>query len=223
MSYFKDSLGVAIIFGLLLAFFNESLWAQTPDQLIVDAVQQMYEAALDPRGRTDLEEVTAEVILPLLAVEQISKRVMSKHWRVMTPAQRARFLELFPKLLVKIHTKALDRIGEAIVSFPQNQTPKDGKTAVKMNIVFQGYTHTVVYDMSILDGEWKVTNMTVNGLNMIVNYQGKIRSSLSFVPRALLPGSCLRIPRSPECIRGKMDYLLDELDRRVNPVAHPDN
>ena len=92
-----------------------------------------------------------------------------------------------------------------------------------MNIVFQGYTHTVVYDMREIDGEWKVVNMTVNGLNMVVNYQTIIKNSLSFVPRALLPGSCLRVPRSPECIRGKMNYLLDELDRKVNPQELPDN
>lgn len=223
MRYFKDSLGVAIIFGFLLAFFNESLWAQTPDQLIFDAVSQMHEVAFDPRSRIDFEEITAEVILPLLAVEQISKQVMGKNWRNMTPAQQARFLELFPKLLVKIHTKAFERLGEAAVSFPQNQIPKHGRTAVKMNIMFQGYTHTVVYDMNEIDGEWKVTNMTVNGLNMIMNYKSKIKNSLSFVPRALLPVSCLRVPRSPECIQGKIDYLLDELDRRVNPIDLPDN
>ena len=223
MRYFKDSLGVAIIFGFLLAFFSESMWAQTPDQLIVNAVQQMYEAALDPRRRIDPEEVTAEVILPLLATNQISRQVMGKHWRAMTDEQRAKFLELFPKLIVKLHTKALDRIGEATIFFPQSREPRNGKVVVKMEIRFQGNTHKIDYHMREIDGEWKVYDMYINGLSMVVNYRTKLKDTLSFVPRALLPIACLRIPRSRECIQGKMEYLLDGLDRKVNPREHPDN
>jgi len=223
MSYFKDSIGVAIIFGFLLAFFSESMWAQTPDQLIVDAVKQMYNAALDPRARIDPEEVTAEVILPLLATNQISRQVMGKHWRNMTDKQRVKFLNLFPKLIVKLHTKALDRIGEAIIYFPQNQLPKNGKVVVKMEIQFEGYTHKIDYYMKDFDGEWKVYDMNVNGLRMVPNYRSKLNRALNLVPRALLPIACLRIPRSKECIQGKMEYILDGLDKKVNPRQHPDN
>ncbi len=50
MNRFFDTIGVSIIFGLLLMFFSEGVWSQTPDKLIVDAVSKVYEAALDPRS-----------------------------------------------------------------------------------------------------------------------------------------------------------------------------
>jgi phospholipid transport system substrate-binding protein len=223
MSYFKDSIGIAIIFGLLLVFFNESVWAQPePDVLISDAVGKMYEAALDPRSRIDPEEITAEVILPLLAVEKISKRVMSRYWRSMSSKQRAQFLKLFPKIIIKIHARMLNRIGEATIFFPQNREPRGDNTIVKMEIRFQRNTHKVGYVMQRIDGEWKVIDMNINGLSMVANYQTKIASTLRNIPRALLIGSCSK-PRAPECIQAKMFYFLDGLDRKVNPRELPNS
>ena len=223
MSYFKDRIGIAIVFGLLLAFFSGFTLAEPkPDLLIFSAVEKMYEAALDPRSRIDPEELTAEVILPLLAVEKISKRVMSRYWYGMSPEQRVKFLELFPKVIVKLHAKMLNRIGEATIFFPQNRESRGDTTTVKMEIRFQGNTHKIGYVMRNIDGEWKVIDMNINGLSMVSNYQLKIAATLRNIPRTLLIGSC-RIPREPQCVQAKMEYFLDGLDRKVNPREHPDN
>ena len=108
------------------------------------------------------------IVGPVVDVEGISKSIMTvKYSRNATPAQMQRFQENFKRSLMQFYGNALLEFkNEGITVTPAKNEGKD-RTSVDMIVKGdKGATYPLSYTLNKVDGEWKVRNVIINGINI---------------------------------------------------------
>jgi len=141
--------------------------------------------------RTELEEdrqklysLVDELASPLFDFSYISKLVLGKNWKSASAGQRQQFAEEFKKLLIITYATALFQYtGEEKMVFEGTQVrERKGVLFAKVQsevTLSRGNPIAVEYALiRNAQKEWKVYNLTVGGLNMVLNYRDVIQSSI---------------------------------------------
>jgi len=123
------------------------------------------------------------VMAPFIDFDKFSRGVMAKYYKRATPAQRQRFQLEFKDDLIKTYAKALIEFdNERISILPAGETkPKRGnKTIVKMEVHSKsGTIFPVDYTTTLINGQWKLINVRVNGINLGMAFRDKFRDAMA--------------------------------------------
>ncbi|AIN62159.1 ABC transporter substrate-binding protein [Pseudomonas soli] len=105
---------------------------------------------------------------PVVDADGISKSIMTvKYSRKASPEQMQRFQENFKRSLMQFYGNALLEYNNQGITVDPAKTEADDRTSVGMKITgTNGAVYPVQYTMVKLDGEWKVRNVIVNGINI---------------------------------------------------------
>ncbi len=146
-----------------------------------------------------LFKLVDDVVLPHFDFEKMSKWVLGKYWRKADQTQREAFTIEFRHLLVRTYAKALaDGVDQPIEYLPLRAKPNDTDVTVSTEILQDGgFPIPINYSMYLVDGEWKVYDVDIDGISLVTNY---------------------RTSFSSEIRRKGIDGLIEKLaDRRVAP------
>jgi len=157
--------------------------AEKPQALIEQTVQDLLDRFTARREALDGDQralftLVDQVASPLFDFERISKLVLAQNWRRASAQQRDEFRDEFRKLLIATYATALHKYsGDERMAFNASQiTERKGRkfAEIKSEVTLAGGAEpiAVIYSM-LLDkrGDWKIYNLTVGSLNMIVNYR----------------------------------------------------
>ena len=108
---------------------------------------------------------------------EMSKRVMGKQWRTLTPEQRDQFVALFTKLLQYAYIGQVDDYVDRKIEF-KKQRIKGTRAEVQTLLVDKDKTIPVSYIMMLKGDNWMVYDIVVEGVSLIRNYMEQIRSVL---------------------------------------------
>ncbi|MFK7160972.1 ABC transporter substrate-binding protein [Marinospirillum sp. MEB164] len=163
--------------ALLLMFFAGVAQAGSlaPYQVVERGVQAITAAfeAESPYFETQPErlfEALNSAMEPYVDFRQISLRVMGgRYVQAATPAQRDRFAEVFQDSLVRTFARGLMTFDYR--EFDLDITPRppryEDQDHVDVMVVGRdGQRYPVVFTLRQRDGEWKVINLIVNGVNL---------------------------------------------------------
>lgn len=105
---------------------------------------------------------------PVVDADGISKSIMTvKYSRKATPEQMQRFQENFKRSLMQFYGNALLEYNNQGITVDPAKAEDGDRTSVGMKITGNnGAVYPVQYTMQKLDGEWKVRNVIVNGINI---------------------------------------------------------
>ena len=145
----------------------------TTTRLLADLSANKEQYKQDP---SKFYDALNNIVGPAVDVEGISKSIMTvKYSRKATPAQMQRFQENFKRSLMQFYGNALLEFKNQgiTVSPPKNEcndSPGDKKcdrTSVDMIVKGDnGATYPLSYTLNKVNGEWKVRNVIVNGINI---------------------------------------------------------
>jgi len=115
-----------------------------------------------------------ELVLPHFDFERMSRLVLGKYWRRANAAQRTRFTEEFRNLLVRTYgTALLQYTDEKIRYLPLRAETNATDVSVDTEILQpQGLPIPVQYSLALTDGEWKVYDVVIEGVSLVINYRG---------------------------------------------------
>ncbi|WP_423909559.1 MlaC/ttg2D family ABC transporter substrate-binding protein [Candidatus Spongiihabitans sp.] len=134
----------------------------------------------------DLFELVNRIASPLFDFDYISKLVLAKSWKKANARQRQAFADEFKRLLIVTYATALFQYtGNETVEFGESDVKEKkgvrfGTVNTAVSIGEQG-SIPVVYSL-IQDNrrddrhQWKIYNLTVGSLNMVLNYRAVIQS-----------------------------------------------
>ena len=108
------------------------------------------------------------IVGPAVDVDGISKSIMTvKYSRNATPAQMQRFQENFKRSLMQFYGNALLEFkNEGITVSPAKDESGD-RTSVDMTVKGdKGAIYPLSYTLNKVNGEWKVRNVIINGINI---------------------------------------------------------
>ena len=120
-----------------------------------------------------LQSIAEEVVLPHFDFDRMSQRVLGQNWRNATPEQRARFKKQFTTLLIRTYATAVYEYRDSDVKFMPARELGDNiqriRTAVDRR---DGRAPLQVdYDVFTTDGTWKVLDVAIAGISLVVSYR----------------------------------------------------
>jgi len=114
----------------------------------------------------------------------------SKNWKRFSPAERAEFIDVFTRLLGNTYiTKIQGEYKDEEVLFVGEEVVSKKKAVVKTIIKRQDIEIPVNFKVRFKKGEWKVYDINVEGIGLVLNYRRQFNTFLS--KKEETPGSLI--------------------------------
>lgn len=150
--------------------------AQTPHQVVEDTSVRVMET-LNANRELYKQDADAfynglnEIMEPVVDFQGIARSVMTvRYSRSATPEQMNRFIETFKRSMVEFYGNALLEFdGGSITVLPPARGAQQTEERASVNMEVRsnsGNVYPVTYTMANIDGQWKVRNVIVEGINI---------------------------------------------------------
>lgn len=160
--------------------------ANTPEQLIRDSIDELMG---DIEGRRDyyrehpdeLEAVVDDSLEQVADFRYIGASVMGRYFRNASPSQRSRFVDTFRQTLIDTYAKGLVTFDYRDIRVLDNQDAGryEDQASVEMEVVASdGTVYPVSYSLRQDDGQWKVVNVIVNGINLGLTFRNQFDQAM---------------------------------------------
>lgn len=173
--------------GLLLALLPALAAAdQRPEQMIRGSIDDLMTRI---EGREayfvdhldELEAIVDDSLDDVADFRYIGASVMGRYFGNATPQQRSRFVETFRKTLIDTYAKGLVTFDyrEIRVLDGQQASRYEDQASVAMEVVANdGTVYPVSYSLRLNDGQWKVVNVIVNGINLGLTFRNQFDQAM---------------------------------------------
>lgn len=169
--------------GALLAVPWSVSGAATPANgeavaLVKRTTARLFEALNADRGALQadparVEPIVRDIVMPHVALEQISSLVLGKHWRTATAEEKARFLSEFRTLLVRTYSGALAGAADTEVEIVNASASDDGSQVQVRSRVRRdtGPPLALAYRLTQDAGEWQVIDIAIEGVSLVSTWR----------------------------------------------------
>lgn len=175
--------GSALLAGVLVggaaantAGTAEALVKSTTEK-VLDVLNQEREVINNNPAR--IYGIVDQYILPNFDFERMSQRVLGKFWHRATPEQQQKFVLEFQTLLVHTYAAALREYTAQKVEYLPSRSREGGEISVRTQIVQSGGPPIPIhYEMYKLTDGWKVYDITIDGVSLVINYRSTFASEI---------------------------------------------
>ena len=150
----------------------------TAEEVLARVTSEREELDANP-GR--IYGLVDDVVIPHFDFVSMSKWVLGKKsWRGASESQRQEFIDEFRTLLVRTYAKALlEYANQEIEYLPEESNPNSNLVVIKTKIPQAGTSPVPIdYRMHVSGGEWKVVDIVVDGVSLILTYRGSFASEI---------------------------------------------
>lgn len=144
---------------------------QTANEVLNKLQQDQAKLKAHPGAIYDLVKSD---ILPHFDFDRMSSWVLARYWRLATAQQRTQFEDQFRNLLVNTYGNTLLRYsGEKISYLPTKLDPQNDTALVRTSLLNGDSGQSIPIDYRLYDkhGEWKVYDLSIDGVSLISNYR----------------------------------------------------
>ncbi|CAI8876675.1 Toluene tolerance protein ttg2D [Pseudomonas sp. IT-347P] len=137
----------------------------TTNRMLADLQANKEKYKQDPQ---DFYTALNTIVGPVVDAEGISKSIMTvKYSRKATPAQMQRFQENFKRGLFQFYGNALLEYNNQGITVDPAKDESGDRTSVNMTVKgSSGAIYPVQYTLEKINGEWKLRNVIINGINI---------------------------------------------------------
>ena len=156
-----------------------------PDVLIRNTVDEVIGIIKQDKDiqAGDQKKINALVdakVLPHFDFARMTQLAVGKYWRTATPEQKQALVTEFRDMLVRTYTKVFTVYRDQSVEMkPFRMAADDTEVTVKTVIIKQGTQPIPVdYEMKISPDGWKVFDISIEGVSMVMSYRGTFASEI---------------------------------------------
>ena len=142
-------------------------------QDVLDAIRSDKQLAAGDRQKA--LKLAEEKVLPLIDFEEAARLAVGRAWAQATPEQRKKLVEEFRKMLVRTYSNAISAYeGQTMQVLPVRMKPGDTEVTVHNQYIRAGGTPLPVdYQMHKTDQGWKIYDITVEGVSLVLTYRSE--------------------------------------------------
>ncbi len=183
----KSNILIACLFALFI-FLIAPLSADAQPKPL-DALRPSIDQAIailnDPKYKAD-ESLKSEqrdkiwkTVKSVFDFDEISKRTLARDWRTFSSSEKKEFTDVFGTFLGNTY---MDKIqgeyhNEKIV-YGDEQIVDDKWALVRTSIKRETLEIPVDYKMKLIDGDWRIYDVVVEGISLVKNYRIQFSSIL---------------------------------------------
>ena len=162
----------------------EEVVRSTLDQVIEQLRFEKEDLAINPGRAFDLIQ---DRVVPHFDFPVMSRWVLDKNWNKASQEQRISFTDAFKSLMIRTYAKNLMKYSVKEIRYsPVQINPVSNLAIVKIEIWTDSSTHTIGnantilinYKMHISNSEWKVVDITVDGVSLVRTYRNLYASEI---------------------------------------------
>lgn len=138
---------------------------------VVDIIQK--DKDIQKGDRKKVIALIENKVLPHFNFQAMTSSAVGRNWDKANPEQKARLTEEFKTLLVRTYSSALSAYSNQKFEFrPLRSKPTDTDVTVNVRVLQSGTQPvTIDYDMEKRPTGWKVWDVRVGGISLVVNYR----------------------------------------------------
>lgn len=178
------------IFGFCLFFVGLSALAETPSPVtMLDTTAKQVIAELKAnkaRLSTDkaiVYQIVNQYLIPHVDINGMSRSVLGRNaWMQSTPEQKQAFTTEFVQLVVRTYSSPLAEYTDEIIKFAPIRGSYEGKQFINVNSMIvrsQGNNVPLNYSLILLDNQWKIYDMSVEGVSLLQSFRSQFAEELS--------------------------------------------
>ncbi|MED5388899.1 MAG: ABC transporter substrate-binding protein [Pseudomonadota bacterium] len=160
--------------AVLTAMASLAMAESDPRQVVMEAVERMTTRIDAEREQLKADpdkakELVREELGDLVDFKRITRMVMGDYFGPSSREQKYRFLEVFKNSLINTYASGITLYeGQKITTLPMQEGDRKGDYArVRMEVkTNSGKTVPIYYTLFLRDGQWRVINVYVNGLDL---------------------------------------------------------
>src|SRR5260221_1838408 len=176
---------LAILISLLLSLPLLAQDAGAPDVLVKNVTLEVVDIIAKDRdiragSRQKLIQLIEEKVLPHFNFASMTALAMGQGWNKANPEQKKALIEEFKTLLVRTYASALSAYSEQKFEFrPLRAKPTDTDVTVQVRVLQPGTQPVPIdYSMEKTAAGWKVYDVMVGGVSLVVNYRTEFANSV---------------------------------------------
>jgi phospholipid transport system substrate-binding protein len=154
-------------------------------QLMVNVSNQVIqELKKDPdlaqRNPNAIYTLLNRIVAPHFDFDATAKLVLGHYWRDANPQQRQRFIQEFRTHLVQFYAMSLAKYKDQTIDYKPQHGPADADEVVVQTEVQQqaGSPIPIDYRMHLKAGDWKVYDVTVDGVSMVTSNRSSFAAEI---------------------------------------------
>ncbi|WP_425353340.1 MlaC/ttg2D family ABC transporter substrate-binding protein [Salinicola lusitanus] len=159
---------------------------QSPTQVIqqsVDSLMSELEGKKDyyAQHEGELAKLVDTNMAEVADFRYIGASVMGRYFRAATPEQRSRFVTVFRKTLIDTYAKGLVTFDYQTLRVKDSEDAGryDDQASVPMEVIStNGQSYPVNFTLRQSDGQWKVINVIVNGINLGLTFRNQFDQAM---------------------------------------------
>ena len=160
------------------AFAGAAAADTPPDVLVRSVTLEVLEIVSKDRDilsgdRRKVIDLVEAKVLPHFNFTSMTRLAVATNWDKATPEQKKRLSEEFKTLLVRTYASAITAYREQRFDFrPLRAKPADTDVTVRVRVLQPGaQAISIDYDMEKTPAGWKVYNVYVAGVSLVINYR----------------------------------------------------
>ena len=183
----KQYLIFELIFALLLGLTPISKVVADdlkPPQQIIQSVSTQLQKKLQDKSFTQNFAQVTQFVDGIVSVHtdfgKISPLVLGKHWKTASTEEQERFKREFQTLIIRTYSRAFIEYNDWTIRFmPLDMSNETDKVIVKTEVLQPGLQPVNVnYRMLLIDGEWKVYDIMIDGVSLVTNYRSTFNEEI---------------------------------------------
>ena len=176
--------GILVLLSTLL--LSPATWAieVRPDTLVEETAQEVLKIIKRDKdtlsgNKEKILSLVKSKILPHFNFTRMTRLAMGKNWSKASPQQQE-LEEAFRTLLVRTYYKALAVYSDHTIKVsPVKNMEGKTDTTVKTEVIpSNGQAISINYSMGKTNNAWKVYDITVAGISLVINYRGTFNSKI---------------------------------------------
>ncbi len=177
-----------ILAVIVLMFFVNTAYSEENPSIFLESVANGLISEIQ-KNKKELatNEILAKKLvranlLPAIDTSAFAKRTIGKKaWTSASDTQKQKFEELFIELVIGNYAKGLSLYEGQTFSFSDPVLSKSGKGAkVRSSMKQSGSTPIIIdYLLSNKTGDWKIINLTIEGISMVKSYKSQFSPRLN--------------------------------------------
>ena len=156
-----------------------------PDTLVEETAQEVLaiikrDKDIQSGNKAKILNLVKSKILPHFNFTRMTRLAMGKNWSKASPQQKKELEEEFRTLLVRTYYKALSVYSDHTIKvLPVKNIAGKTDATVKTEIIqSHGSPVSIDYSMQKIKSAWKVYDITVAGISLVINYRGSFNSKI---------------------------------------------
>lgn len=185
---FAQGSSVKVPVSAFTAVVTQPDGSNLPQPLIEEMVDVLLDKLSINAERIDQDvsvayEISNELVVPYLDFPRMSRIIVGKYWRDANDEQRQRLIDEISALLIRSYVTAMSAYSddvltdEQIVYMPSTFQAGDRKATVRAKVTLDsGQSIDVRYNLLLIDGQWKIYDISFEGISLALTYRGSFSS-----------------------------------------------